>query len=399
MRKRSPLVLIIMMAAPVVMAIGNETPTPQPLVPPPAPALPTQSVLPTPFAPVLTPIPRNEGFAQELAAARAALAQGNTEEALTVLNAVLTVDRFFVPALELRAQAYMRAARYPSAIADYDNIIRQQRWRLEMYTLRAQAHIRNNDIDAAIADLTRLITLFPYDSESFYLRGDLYAQRGQADLANLDYEFGDALYSADIAQWQIIANNARRLNPQLAGYALTEVASAYVNSGQVEEALRFFDEALALAPGFNGAYLSRGLLYEQLGNKVQAGFDFLVRIQNLQLALAERNITIGTPLPLEMHYGRVFLLRFRAGGGDVLTFRVQGSNNDPLMVLLDSEGQPIAGSDDSEFGLDSYLPRLTMPYSGNYTLVVSHAGAGWTGTMTASIVQEMPAPQTTPTPG
>lgn len=170
------------------------------------------------------------------------------------------------------------------------------------------------------------------------------------------------------------------------------MASGYANSGQTEE-------ALALTLGFNSAYLAHGLLYEQSGNRVQAGFDFLLRIQNLQLVLTERNITVGTPLPLEMHYGRVFLLRFRAGSGDVLTFRVQGSGNDPLMVLLDSEGQPIDGSDDSEFGLDNCLPRVTMPYIGNYRLVVSHAGAGWTGTMTASIVQEGLVPQLMPTPG
>jgi tetratricopeptide (TPR) repeat protein len=386
------------MAAPVVLAIGNETPTPQPLVPPPAPVRPTESVQPTPFAPVLTPVARNEGFAQEMVAARAALSLGNVEEALRILDAVLTVDRFFVPALELRAQAHMRSSDYPEAIADYDNIIRQQRWRLEMYSLRAQAHIRNNDIDAAVADLTRQITLYPYDRETFYLRADLYARRNQFNLSELDYEFGDTLGSSDPVTWQLLADRARSVNPQLAGYALTEAAGYYAEVGQTEEALALLTEALTLAPGFNGAYLTRGLLYEQLGNEVQAGFDFLLRMQNLQLALTDRTITIGTPLDLEMHYGRVFLLRLRAAAGDVLTFWVQGSGNDPLMVLLDSEGQPIAGSDDSEFGLDSYLPRLTMPYSGNYTLAVSHAGAGWTGTMTVS-VQGTPAQQPTPTPG
>lgn len=63
--------------------------------------------------------------------------------------------------------------------------------------------------------------------------------------------------------------------------------------------------------------------------------------------------------------------------GDLVTFSVAasaGSTLDPLLILLDPKGQEIARNDDpSQFSRDSIIDDITLPETGQYTLLVTRS--------------------------
>jgi hypothetical protein len=59
-----------------------------------------------------------------------------------------------------------------------------------------------------------------------------------------------------------------------------------------------------------------------------------------------------------------------------------------LIVLLDPNGDPIAGDDDSGTQLDSLISSFELPTDGTYTLLVSHAGGGSEGDIELSLTAQ-----------
>lgn len=67
-------------------------------------------------------------------------------------------------------------------------------------------------------------------------------------------------------------NQAIRLNPEFAA-AYNNRGSAYHDSGQIERAIEDYTEAIRLRPGFGSAYANRAAAFAQLGSSVQAQQD------------------------------------------------------------------------------------------------------------------------------
>jgi uncharacterized protein YgiM (DUF1202 family) len=89
---------------------------------------------------------------------------------------------------------------------------------------------------------------------------------------------------------------------------------------------------------------------------------------------------------LALQDGRAFYITFDAQGTQVLDVSARtNSDADPLLVLLDPNGLPIASDDDSGVNLDAVMRDVSLPSSGTYTLVLGHAGGRDSGNVNLSI--------------
>ena len=84
-------------------------------------------------------------------------------------------------------------------------------------------------------------------------------------------------------------------------------------------------------------------------------------------------------------------LSFDAAAGQHVTLSAQAreaAGTDPLIVLLDASGQPVAGDDDSGGDLNALIEDYVIPSDGTYTLVVSHAGGNPNGALRVLLALE-----------
>ena len=89
-----------------------------------------------------------------------------------------------------------------------------------------------------------------------------------------------------------------------------------------------------------------------------------------------------------MAFARVQAITFEANAGDEVTISARMADDsgvDPLLVLLDENGEPIAGDDDGGGQLDSQIPNFRLPQTGSYTILVSHANGGYEGVIAITI--------------
>jgi hypothetical protein len=124
------------------------------------------------------------------------------------------------------------------------------------------------------------------------------------------------------------------------------------------------------------AYLARGTSFRQAGDIQAAGSDFYNRITVLGTEFVDANLSIGSGVEIAMDYQRVVRIHFEGTAGAIITLsarEVVPASTDPLVALLDPDGNPIAGDDDTGGNLDSLIEDFELPISGTYTLLVSHA--------------------------
>jgi tetratricopeptide (TPR) repeat protein len=383
------LAISMMMLVPLsVNAIGQETPTPPPYQPTaqPLPSTP-RAPLPTPFVPVLTPTAQFGDFSANISTARNALNNGDFETALSEINTVLQAYPYDMQALRLRADIYTYQGDYDLAIDDYNDMIRQEAWNWNLLRDRAYLYSYKGDYGSAIADMSLAISIRPTDDELFLDRYNFYYSNQQYEYGDLDYFYYDATNSRSFDQLLSVAQLAQSLDPQVQSFALAQLSSLYLSEGNLAESIKYADEALAIRPNFEYAYLLRGIAYYSDGNYVQAGFDYLGYIQNSQTDLDEMSLTFGQPYTLNMSFGKTYLVRFSAQQGDKLTFSLIGNGVDPIMVILRANGEALYGVDDNLGAVDIFLENYEMPEGGNFTLVVSHAFGGWDGDISLTVVK------------
>ena len=304
----------------------------------------------------------------------------------------------------------------------------------EAYMLRALAYATNEDYALAVADVTIAVDLVPQSYHPdravifpltqwflYTLRGNLYEEAGSPDLALADYdmalnltpasdndiafaaraellyEMGDeAAGDVDDAIARAFGSmNGGDLNGAMellteaidSGQETPSVAIAYYNRAvlngvleNTDDAIADYTEALAINPDMHIAYLARGIRYREAGDVQAAGKDFYNRMEILGTDFVDETTAIGSGLEIAMDYQRVIRISFEGTAGQSVTIsarEVTPLETDPMIVLLDPDGNPIAGDDDSGGNLDSLLEDFELPADGTYTLMVSHAEGGY----------------------
>ena len=325
--------------------------------------------------------------------------------ALDIFDKVLDDDAENVAALVGRAEAYVQLRAFEDALGDAKAALALDDENAGAYLWRGVANLGLENLDDAEADILQSIELDP-DPEAYTLLAQVYIITGEPEQALESY--ADAIDAADTDEQAVyyyqrgqfrsqigdlegaIADYSAAIEqePENADYYFSR-SFAYFDLGQVEAAIEDDTRVIELAPDFASGHLNRGFHYYTLEDFGPASADYLTWIELLDgervdLDPLEDN---EDELDLTMETGTAYYLPFtapRAAVIDVEAYSPRGGV-DPVVLILNADGEPIMVDDDGGFGLSALLDGYNLPGAGEYTLVISHAGGGDTGRVTVEV--------------
>lgn len=181
-------------------------------------------------------------------------------------------------------------------------------------------------------------------------------------------------------------NMERNLNAQLDAVDYFYLALDHQMSGAYYDAVADYSNAIELDPDIAPSWLNRGVAYEQLGRDTLAMFDFNHFLTRDNLVVLEGSVIRESvryvetmslnyryDVPMDLYTGQVV---------DISVRSVEEDQVDPIIVLVNEDGVPVAANDDvrrqdgSLISMNSYIDNFEVDESGEYTLMVSHAGGG-----------------------
>lgn len=143
------------------------------------------------------------------------------------------------------------------------------------------------------------------------------------------------------------------------------------------------------------SYLNRGVAYEQLGQNYRAIADFnQYMMRDGMIIMSEARVEKTDSFIVSMSEGYRYDFPIELQAGDVLSISVLSVEEalvDPLILLVNDNGNPVDGNDDvlrqdgTYISMNSYIHSYTVTRSGTYTLFVSHAGGGSYGDVEVNI--------------
>jgi Flp pilus assembly protein TadD len=186
-----------------------------------------------------------------------------------------------------RGLAYADQGDYEAAIADFDKAIELDPDNDSAYFSRGLAYLDQGSYEPALDDYTRVIELTPDDAAAYNNRGLAYDNLGEFEQALDDYTRAIELDPAD-PDFPTPYNNRGWV------YYLLE---AY------EAALADFDRAIELSPS-SYSYIRRAVVYDALGDPVQAARDFDQALKQYDGDVAEAYNYLAWSLAhdLDTHY-------------------------------------------------------------------------------------------------
>lgn len=240
----------------------------------------------------------------------------------------------------------------------------------------------------------------------FYIKRKTYAGRWVIKMLQAALIFGIVFFGLDalgqLVQFEeatvievqpvqqevvVIQRDNWESQPQLDEYDYFYMAFDHQTANEYFEAVEDYTRAIEMNPYIAASWLNRGVAYEQIGNhSYQAMADFthyLTRadMNIVTLGSEDNSVTLTEKmlhdqrldLPLDLEQDQVVNISVVSSGADVV---------DPIIVLIGANGMPVAANDDVRtqdgtlISMDSYISNYTVETSGEYVLLVSHAGGG-----------------------
>jgi tetratricopeptide (TPR) repeat protein len=267
-----------------------------------------------------------------------------------------------------RALEEFQAQDYEQSVVDFSTFILLNPTYGRAYYFRAIGYQSLNETDAALADLSQAL-LYTEDipdlqAAVYSARGDIYASEGNAEEALADYD-----EAVSLSQTSEI---------------YTGRALFYFTQGDYEAAVSDFDEAINLATDNRPAlYYYRAAAKTALRDDESAAADYFQWVNGIQQRTSEEDLLEdGESITLDFEPRLVYTIPFNAEPGtpvNIVAANV-GGNADPLIVVVDEDGNPVIGNDDSGSNdTSAVIEGLTVPSEGTYTLYVTHSITGFTG--------------------
>ncbi len=284
-----------------------------------------------------------------------------------------------LPQLYERGGTRLNSGDYEGAALDFSLFLLFNPTYSQGFFARALTQIARDNHDAAITDLTSALAFAPqtsprYLANLFGLRGQVYQQDGSFALALDDY------------------TSALDLDPTGENYANRGFLLA--GARRFEEALADFDSAAGLLPDIPLLALARANLYAQMQDSSAEAAEILRYVNLIQtnvITAGELN-TRGEASIVEVTNGDVLLFTFEGEQGQLTSVRAEpltGNTIDPLLVLLDKDGIPLAANDDANgSSLSAAIRQFELPADGVYTVMLTHALGGDTGRVSITLILE-----------
>ncbi|MCZ8224314.1 MAG: tetratricopeptide repeat protein [Microcystis sp. LE19-84.1B] len=173
--------------------------------------------------------------------------------ALIDFSQAIAVDPKNANAYHFRGFVYHLQQKNNLALGDYNKAIELDPKYANAYTNRGQLYLSQNKTDLALADYNKAIEVDPKYADAYYKRGHFYWGRGMYVLALADY------------------NKKIELAPDADTYA--ERGFIYWKQKMYDLALADANKAIALDPQEAFAYVVRGTILVQRGNRSEARAD------------------------------------------------------------------------------------------------------------------------------
>jgi lipoprotein NlpI len=141
-----------------------------------------------------------------LKSARAALAKGQTDEALALTRKAIALDPKNVPAHLLLGTVLEAVQQHPEAIAAFDKAISLDPRAAEAYNRRGSERFKLGQIKESIADFDKYLALKPEDKPGHWKRGISYYYAGRFDEGRQQFEGYEAVDTNDVenAVWRYL---------------------------------------------------------------------------------------------------------------------------------------------------------------------------------------------------
>ena len=233
----------------------------------------------------------------------------------------------------------------------------------------AWSSLSNEEYRSAIALYDALIADGAADIDTFFARGYAYSMIDAHSLSVQDYSV--------VLQQQ----------PENLG-ALNNRCWAFSEVGDYERALADCNQLMSLVPEADYPYLNRGIVYEKMGEMDGAMADYVEWIKRKkQRVIRNDNLAWEGSIDVAMAEGNVYVFPFTASAGqDIVVTAISSQrdlDSDPLVLILDPQGQPLTANDDTGDWWDSYV-HFRAPVSGEYAVVLTHAGGSTEGRVEVS---------------
>lgn len=306
-------------------------------------------------------------------------------EGLLVLVAVVVTIGFLIPAApvddnrdELIAELQAIVAAQEAALTEAAEAVQaaesvaQPSGVLSASAIKnlAWSNLSNEEYRAAIALYSILIAKGEYDANTFAARGYAYSMVDEHALAAQDYS----------VVLEMEPGNLMALNNRC--WAFSEI-------DHFEQALADCNQLMSQVPDEDYPFLNRGIVYEKMGDMENALPDYVEWIKRIkQQVVRNDNLVWQDSLEVPMSEGAVYFFPFTASAGqDVVVTAVSSQRDldaDPLVLILDPQGQAFTANDDTGEWWDSYV-NFTAPVSGEYAVVLTHAGGSTEGLIEVSL--------------
>ena len=290
-------------------------------------------------------------------------------EGLLVLVAVVVTIGFLSPAAPVTDNRDAIIAELEATIAAQEAALANATVPtgvLSVSTVKNMAwdNLSNEEYRSAVAMYNILIAEGEADANTYAARGYAYSRLDEHALAAQDY------------------TQALELNPEMMS-VYNNRCWAYSEIGEFDRALSDCNTLISNMPTADYPYLNRGIVYEKMGNMDAALSDYMewINLRGSQIITNEELPWMGD-ITVNMHDGDVYFFPFNASAGQDIVVSATSVQRDvdadPLVIILDPQGQPLTANDDTGQWWDSYV-NFTAPQTGEYTIVLTHAGGSTTG--------------------
>lgn len=318
------------------------------------------------------------------------------EAAITLAGRILEADAESWQAHYYRGFAHARREDYSESLADLDLALALRPWDSGLLRLRGDVHLNNSNPRRAKSDYERSLFHSPRALQTYHSLVRLHERDVDKSIRDL-YQ---ALLDAGQAKARggsnraleilsdLIAGYDRRGAAPALGYAYFMRAAIWTDNEAWERALADLEAALSLQPEMQDYYMSRGFIHSENGDAAAAAPDFYRRMTLLERESIDETLAHSSSVTVAMDYGLVARLRFEGEAGQKATVAARdflGAGVDPLLVLLDTTGLPVAGDDDGGGELDALISDYELPATGVYTVLISHANAGYEGAVRVNL--------------
>ena len=233
----------------------------------------------------------------------------------------------------------------------------------------AWSSLTNEEYRSAITLYDALIAEGDTDMHNYFARGFAYSMIDEHAPAAQDYT---------------VVLQQEPENPS----ALSNRCWAFSEMGEFERALADCNQLMTLVPEADYPYLNRGIVYEKMGNMEAAMDDYVEWTKRKkQRVIRNDNLAWEGSLEVPMAEGNVYIFPISVSAGQEIVVSAVSTQRDvdadPLVIILDPQGQPLIANDDTGDWWDSFI-NFRAPVSGEYLIVLTHAGGSTEGMIEVS---------------